>query len=249
MLRAMLHRIDVALLPAEAASMACDAFIVVDVLRATTTIAALFDAGVRRLYVAGAIGTARDLGSGGRLLFGEVGGLAPEGFDFGNSPVQAAGAHVAGREAVLFTTNGTLAICAVAGRAAVYTGAITNAAAVAAHVAARQESVVVVCAGTDAGTRFTLEDVSGAGELVAALASAAPGVQIGDAARLVLEAWRTWPGGSGAMVRAATHARTLESLGLGADIDFALRSGVSQAVPLLAAHGAGWAALAPAEQR
>ena len=112
----MLERIDLAMLPAEAEAMPSEAYIVVDVLRATTTIATLFAGGMTSLIAAGRQELARHLAAAeGRLLMGEVGGLPPAGFDFGNSPVEAAAAPVAGRGGVLFTTNGTAALCLLAG--------------------------------------------------------------------------------------------------------------------------------------
>src|SRR5688572_26821218 len=120
----MLKRIDVAVLPAEALSITADAYVVVDVLRASTTIAALFGRGLSDLVVVDDIEAARQLAAReSRLLFGEVGGLRPDGFDYGNSPVEAQAAAVADRGAVLFTTNGTPALCSLGDRAAVYAGA------------------------------------------------------------------------------------------------------------------------------
>src|SRR5688572_14582039 len=104
--------VDVAVLPSEASAIEADCYVVVDLLRATTTIAALFDARLRDLVVTGDIETAREVARrDGRLLFGEVGGLPPEGFDFGNSPLEVMAADLAGKDGVLFTTNGTLALC------------------------------------------------------------------------------------------------------------------------------------------
>ncbi len=86
-----MERLDVALLPSEALAIAADCYVVVDVLRATTTIATLFAHGLERLTCADDIerarGIARDRGA---LLFGEVQGLPPEGFDHGNSPAEIA---------------------------------------------------------------------------------------------------------------------------------------------------------------
>ncbi len=233
----MLDRIDVAFLPAEAALFDAATFIVVDLFRATTNIATLFAAGVTRLTAAATIEDARALAAARRaLLCGEVGGLAPAGFDLGNSPVEARTAAVAGREAVLFTTNGSRALCAVAGRGEVIAGAFANLTAVAEFVAAREGHVVLVCAGDAGGRRFSLDDCVGAGAFVRAFTALAPGAALGDAARL---AART----SIDDARGSHHAGLLRDLGLGADVDFALLRDTSRAVPLVSSAGAGWAAL------
>jgi len=233
----MLERIELALLPAEAAAIATKAYIVVDVLRATTTIATLFARGMTSLVAAGRIELARELAaSEHRLLMGEVHGLPPEGFDFGNSPVEAAAAPVAGRGGVLFTTNGTAALCLLAGRGAVFAGAAANATALAAYVAARYASATVVCAGNGAGARFSLEDFAAAGMIVGALSDAAPGAALGDAAALA----RHTPDLAD-LIGLSEHAALVRTLGLGDDVEFCARLDISAAVPMVVACGEGWA--------
>lgn len=129
--------VDVALVPAFLPRMpgvrANTVYIVVDVIRATTTLCVLFERGCRCVVLAPGIEAARRArreDSPGTLLAGEVGGLAPAGFDFGNSPGELAAADVAGRTVIFATTNGTQALRACLGGRAVYAGAFRNAAAV-----------------------------------------------------------------------------------------------------------------------
>ena len=249
----MTKRLDVALLPSEAAAMEADAFLVIDVLRATTTIATLFEGGIADLLVVDTIDAARGrAGAEGRVLFGEVGGLPPEGFDYGNSPAEAATVELRGRGVALFTTNGTGALCGVAGRGEAGSAAFANAGA-AARWAAGYERVALVCAGNSGGKRFALEDFAAAARLVQLIARESPGLELGDAAGMAAEASRyeDWiaPGlpqrtdRSARLVAGAHHARGLKALGLDADIAFAAREDTSQAVPLVVDHGEGWALL------
>ncbi len=249
----MTRRIEVALLPAEAAAIEADAFLVIDVLRATTTIAALFAGGLAELLVLDRLEAARERARAeGRILFGEVGGLPPAGFDHGNSPADAATLALDGRRAALFTTNGTRALCGVAGRGAVAAAAFANAAA-AARWAAGFERVALVCAGAAGGERFALEDFAAAARLVQLIARERPGVELGDAAGLAAEAtgYEDWiapglpqrTGRSARLVAGARHARALKALGLTADIAFAAREDTSQALPLVVERGEGWALL------
>ena len=249
----MTKRLDVALLPSEAAAMEADAFLVIDVLRATTTIATLFEGGLADLLVVDTIEAARERARAeGRVLFGEVGGLPPEGFDHGNSPAEAATLALAGKGAALFTTNGTRALCGVAGRGAVATAAFANAPA-AARWAAAYERVALVCAGNTGGKRFALEDFAAAARLVQLIARESPGLDLGDAAGVAAEAsgYEDWiapglpqrTGRSARLVAGAHHARGLKALGLDADIAFAAREGTSEAVPRMVEHGEGWALL------
>jgi 2-phosphosulfolactate phosphatase len=129
--------LDVAVTPAFAApeprARHATTFIVVDVIRATTTLSVLFERGCRRALIAPGIveaRTYRDKSGRDVLLAGEAGGVAPPGFDFGNSPAELATAPVAGKEIVFATTNGTRALRVCTGGWAVYTGAFRNARAV-----------------------------------------------------------------------------------------------------------------------
>ena len=226
---AVVNRLDLALLPSEAASTRADCFVVVDVLRATTTVAALFAAGLSQLLVVDDIDLARRSATDGRLLFGEVRGLRPPGFDYGNSPVEASTAPVAGREGVLFTTNGTTALRRLAGLGALFAGALVNAASIAVAVAPF-EHVTVVCAGSLGGVSFALDDFAAASAIVASIAAQAPAARLGDAARLGQDL-AAKPGWASETIRSSHHADVLHKLGLDADVDYACRSSVLDVAP------------------
>jgi len=89
-------------------------YIVIDVIRATTTIAVMFDQGATRVFVAGSVEEAREaaLKMPGSLLCGERDVKPLPGFDYGNSPVQFSQLDLSGRELILTTTNGTRAFYA-----------------------------------------------------------------------------------------------------------------------------------------
>jgi 2-phosphosulfolactate phosphatase len=236
--------VDVAILPAEALALEADCYIVVDVLRATTTIATLFERGLADLIVCNDIQLARDRARDeARILFGEVGGLPPEGFDHGNSPVEADSLPISGKRAVLFTTNGTSALCALGMRGMVLTGALSNATAVA-RFAGDYRRVVVVCAGNGGGAGFSIEDFVAAGAIVKLLSHSEAPPALGDAALLAREI-------SGDLRKIATskHARALAALGLSEDILFATQPDTSTAVPHVAETGPGWARLVNAATR
>jgi 2-phosphosulfolactate phosphatase len=252
-LQVVTKQIDLALLPREALSLEADAFVLVDVLRATTTIAAMFAAGAARVTAVSELTAALALAQRqGALLFGEVGGLPPAGFDYGNSPLQARAAPLAGLGAVLFTTNGTRALCALAGRGAVAAGSLANATAVAAW-AAGYERVAFVCAGEASGERFALEDFAAAAVLLRGLLQASAGAEVGDAGRLALETGRydDWlraglpqqTKASARLIAGAGHAQALSRLGLAADVQFATRLDTAVCVPVAVEWGDGWVAL------
>lgn len=233
----MPRRIDIAMTPGEALLLPPgDCYLVIDALRATTTIATLFDRGLGRLTVVSRLEAGRALKKPGVLLFGEEGGLRPDGFDYGNSPVEAAGLEVTGCEAALVTSNGTVALCAVASRGITAAVALANLSAVSA-LAANHDSVVIVCAGNGGATRFSLEDFAVACALVQKLAASGE-VELGDAAALAREVAEP-----ARFLRSSSHAGILRSLGLADDIEFAARLDSSRAVPVVTSFGDGWAVL------
>ncbi len=233
--------VDVALLPAEAAHASADCYVVIDLLRATTTMAVALSRGARRVHVVPTVEEARACRHLG-LLAGEVRGLPPEGFDFGNSPCELLHAPLAGKDLVLATTNGTKAIVAVAGRGAVLAASFANLSA-AAQAASRYERVLVVCAGTEGTRRFALEDAVAAGALVSRLLREAPQARLGDGGLLALQLTAGEPLPN--LVRRAQHARYLESIGLAEDVAFCTKVDVVGVVPVLESREGSVATFAP----
>ena len=144
--------------------------VVIDVLRATTTIVTAMAAGasevIPRATVEEARAEAARLDPRHTLLGGERHALRIDGFDLGNSPAEYTPERVAGRSIVFTTTNGTRAMarCGRAGR--VLLGAFVNASAVLEKIAGA-DRVNLLCAGTDGG--MSNDDVLFAGMLVARL--------------------------------------------------------------------------------
>lgn len=164
--------------------------IVVDVIRATTTILHALAGGFAEVWCVGTVEEARaasqELGSSG-VLAGEREGIAPPGFALGNSPLAFAEPPAAGQTLILTTTNGTAAIIrAVGGSGEVLVGALVNLRACATAAAelalARGAHVVVCCAGVSG--RTCLDDTYVAGLLVSELGARLPDYRATDAARL-----------------------------------------------------------------
>lgn len=228
----MLERLDIAMTPAEALLLLpADCYVVIDALRATTTIATLFGRGLRQLTAVSNLDAGRALRRPGVLLFGEQGGLRPDGFDYGNSPVEAAALDLQGREAVLVTSNGTVALCAVASRGVTVTASLANLSAVC-NFAANYSSVVVVCAGNAGATRFSLEDFATAAAVVQSLNRTAPEAVLGDGALLGLQVAEP-----ARLLAVSSHSNILRDLGLSSDIEFAMHLDSSSATPVVTSVG------------
>jgi 2-phosphosulfolactate phosphatase len=132
--------------------MAGGTVVVIDVLRAATTIVYALAAGAAAVVPCLEVEDARRLAAefppGGAVLGGERGGLPIDGFGLGNSPAEYSPDRVAGKTVLLTTTNGTRAMyrCRLAKR--VLVGAFVNAAAVLEQLAG-PGPIHLVCSGTN----------------------------------------------------------------------------------------------------
>ena len=165
--------VTVALSPRTVPAVDRSVCIVLDVLRASSTMLAMFEAGASALYLAATPEEAATTAAGDReahWVCGERDGLRPEGFDFGNSPCELAEARLDGRRVVYVTSNGTNALRAVAAAPLVLVGTPRNEVAVTrlAQREARERGLdlLIVCAGDEGGYALSLEDAFVAGMLV-----------------------------------------------------------------------------------
>ncbi len=166
-------KIDVILLPKETAALdlSDSVCIVLDIFRATTTIVTALANGCKAITPALSIENAQDLASQmeGVLFAGERQSIKIEGYEFGNSPFEFCKEKVTGRNIVMTTTNGTIAIKAAEKAYRTFIGSFVNAKAVARQVKQYGKDIVIICAGTDG--LFSLEDTLCAGLLIQLLKS------------------------------------------------------------------------------
>jgi 2-phosphosulfolactate phosphatase len=203
--------------------------VVIDLLRASTTILAALSNGARCVIPSGDVATAKriaaDLPRADVLLGGERGGVRIEGFDLDNSPASYTSARVSDKTIVFTTTNGTAALLRAQAADRVLVGSLINRRAVAQELADDKRAVHLVCAGTDGCV--TSEDLLTAGAIAAELEA-----RIGETSSrddLALVARDLWVAESSsidrlrAALRQSRGGRNLVELGFDADIDFAAR--------------------------
>ncbi len=211
--------------------------VVIDVLRATSTITLALASGYERVLVAGSIDAARDLRGPGRVLAGEVGCARAPGFDLGNSPEETL--NPGAPDLVLATTNGAPAIVGSAEVAdEVIAASLLNLDAVLAHLDAADD-ILLVCAGTDG--RVSIEDVYLAGRISAALEG-----ERTDAARVAEAVAASYPSALDAL-EASAGSVGLRREGLEADIAFCAQESIVDAVPRLSSANGSIAVLTPAK--
>jgi 2-phosphosulfolactate phosphatase len=243
-------QLDVALTPGLIAPAKASVCIVVDVLRASSACVAMFDAGAECVAIAESTDQARALRSHSlpaALLCGEVGGLPPEGFDYGNSPVEFASLDLSGSNLVLATSNGTRALHAVADAPAVLVGCLQNRAAVCAAAidAARRFStgIVIICAGNEYGTSFSLDDAFTAGAMIDLLGErlgSGEELSYTDAAQVSRRLFLSYDCDATGAFRDSSHGRILLGLGFIPDLEWCGRMDASASVPFLSRHPGGF---------
>jgi len=202
--------------------------IVVDVLRATSTITQALASGYRRVLCCAEIDEARELAKteGPAKLAGERRLEHIEGFDFGNSPSEVAG-EPAVETLILSTTNGTRLLVDAASRfERVYVGSLLNLEAVAAAARETGEDVAVLCAGVLG--QLTLDDAYCAGRIAQTL-----GGTPADSATLGIRLVESFPSALDGL-RASWSAGNLRRHDLAADIDWCARESVLDVVPRFA---------------
>jgi 2-phosphosulfolactate phosphatase len=181
------REVQVHLLPqlAPPGRLACGLAVVIDVLRATTTVIHALAAGCTDVRPCAEVEEARTLAGSMRagrvLLGGERGGRPLDGFDLGNSPREYTARACRGTTLVLTTTNGTRAMLRAAEADRVLVAGFVNYSAVCEQLRQDERPVHIVCAGTEGAV--TLEDTLLAGALVDYLAEAGE-VCLNDSARL-----------------------------------------------------------------
>ena len=234
-------------------------YIVVDVIRATTTLAVMFEHGVRRVLVARDVDAARAVRATQptAILAGEVNAVAPPDFDHGNSPQEWSAVDVADREVLFSTSNGARGLHAAIGGGPVFAGSLRNASAVcsAALGAARELAtptqggiVTIVCSGL--GSRPADDDSLCAGWLIQTLQGLArrdhTPAELGPGAPRALDllaaqradydqgddvAPRAW---LAAAMRKTPAAQAVLAAGLGSDLAWCADVDASTTVPMVA---------------
>jgi len=221
-------RVDVVFTPDEAGEAATG--VVIDVIRATSTICQALDAGFARVYCAAEVEEARalrdELGEG--VLGGERNNVLIPGFDLGNSPREYV--DPAGETLVLSTTNGTRAVIEAARRCErVLVASLLNLSAVVESARAPADDVLVVCAGVQGA--LALDDAFVAGRIVQLL-----GWERTDSAEAAARLVTTWSGAEEAFRASKSGRNLLENAPeLEEDISFCARESALDVVPRLAA--------------
>lgn len=212
-----------------------DVYIVLDVMRATTTMTVMFDQGARRVLAAQTLEQAREAIQKvpDRLLCGERYAKTPSGFDYNNSPAQFAQIDLSGRDLILTTSNGTRALFACPEQSTRLAGSFYNAQAVVSDALTlaqeRDCNISMVCAGEYG--YFSLEDTACAGYLALELLRQHPSCQVRDSVHAAIALHESYP--APRLLEHAQSADHLRASGQERDLEFCIRKNASDCVPAI----------------
>lgn len=234
-------RIDVVFGPGGAAPpfVTGRAVAVIDVLRASSVIAAALHHGARHVVPLESadevITRAKQLDRSETVLAGERRMLPIEGFDLGNSPLEFTREKVEGKTILFTTTNGTAALAGLSGAREVLIASYVNFSAVARALRAATKQgadVTLLCAGRD--RMFSLEDAACAGRFVKAIVRRATTAALGDGAVACLLLEKRYGDNIARLFGDAEHGRALADAGFGADLEDCARLDAYPVLPVFA---------------
>lgn len=233
-------QIDVAFTPGEVQALASKVCIVVDVVRATSSLTVIMSKKPRKVILTTTIQKATRLASQQTihpLLCGERKGLQPEGFDYGNSPRKFFEADLKDRVIIFTSSNGTRAVADLVIAPHVFLGCFLNASAVVkkAYETAHTNNmdVLFVCAGRE--EKFAIDDAYCTGFLVSRLMSliaSGENFALGDGAQAALGIFGYYRDDRRLLEMSGAGKAVIE-IGLADDLTFLLQRDLIDCVPEL----------------
>jgi 2-phosphosulfolactate phosphatase len=210
---------------------------IVDVLRASTTVATALGNGAKTVIplegVDEVIFRSKEFARSQILLAGEQKMLPISGFDIGNSPRAFTPEVVEGKTILITTTNGTRTLLGVQGARDIVIASYVNFTAVLALMkvaASSNTDIAIICAGEEGS--FTLEDAACAGRYVRAIPKRADSVVPNDAASASVLIERKYGDNIAKVFKESSHGQALESAGFGDDLAAAAEVDAYPVVPV-----------------
>jgi 2-phosphosulfolactate phosphatase len=206
--------------------------VVIDALRATTTMTVGFENGAAAFIPVATVEEARDLVAKNPdfLLAGERRALPLDGFHLGNSPRDYRPQKVKGKTIVMTTTNGTRALVVARGGAEVFIGSFLNLSALVDRLVEAERDVVIACSGEK--DLFCLEDTVCGGAIVEQLEKTGLPLVKTDAASAAKILYEQCEGNVYGMLCTCEWGAYLEGIGLGKDVRVCAQVDSSKLVPV-----------------
>ena len=203
--------------------------VVVDILRATSSICTAFANGVNRIIPVSTVDEARQKKDEGYVVASERDGYVLDFADFGNSPFNFSAEKVKGKDIVYSTTNGTRCINMSSHSKEVLIGSFLNLSALTNYLLKQDAPVLIFCASWK--DRFSLEDTVFAGALAERLLQSGKYETICDAVTASIDLWSLAKDDLNAYVLKAAQKGRLASKGLDDCIEFCHQMDFTNLVP------------------
>ncbi len=204
--------------------------VLVDILRATTTICTAVANGAEAIIPVASHEEARQLKSEGFLVATERDGVQLDFADFGNSAFSFTRDAIRGKTLVYCTTNGTRALEMAKSASSIAIGAFINISAVSEWLAGQQKNVVILCSGWK--NKFCLEDTLFAGALTERLLNTGLFRSDCDSAHASMDLWHLAEGDVLGYVEKAAQRHRLKKLGLDDVIPYSFECDQVKVVPV-----------------
>lgn len=203
--------------------------VTVDILRATTSLCAAFQAGAAEVIPLSSLDELSSYRALGYTLAAERGGSKVADAECGNSPTEYLSMNLNGRRLAYSTTNGTVAILAAAQAGRTLVGAFANISALADRLVSEANDVVVLCSGWL--NSASLEDTLFCGALASRLLVSGRFQPSDDATAIAIRLWLLAHDDPYAFCADATHVQRLQRMGCDRDIRFAFQLDTCPVVP------------------
>ncbi len=204
--------------------------VLVDILRATTSICTAFENGVLRILPVDSLGEAKAMKERGFLVASEQDGQKLDFADFGNSAFNFTSEAIGGKTLVYCTTNGTRALEIAKPAKKIAIGAFINLSALANWLESQKSNVVILCSGWK--NKFCLEDTIFAGALAENLLGKAGFESHCDSAVAAIDLWHTAKNDLLGYIEKAAHRHRLKRLGLDDVVPFSFQIDQTDVVPV-----------------
>jgi 2-phosphosulfolactate phosphatase len=207
--------------------------VVIDVLRASSTIITALTNGAKEIVPVGtvefAVKVSGGIFGGQTLLGGERNTKKIEGFALGNSPSEYTKEIVSGKSIVFYSTNGSRAIVKAKYSANLFVCSFNNLSALANHLKKLNEDVIILCSGNN--NLFNLEDSVCAGMLINELAAGNKKTELTDSSTGAMILFKAFGKNIFKMLSEADHGQLLINNGFEADLKACAELDNSEVIP------------------
>ena len=205
--------------------------IVVDILRASTSICTAFMNEAEAVIPVGTLEEAMEYKKRGFLVAAERDGIVRDFADFGNSPFNFTRERVSGKQIVYSTTNGTQAITLASSGYQTLIGSFLNISAIVSHLKEMNRDVLVLCAGWK--NKFNLEDSLFAGAIVDQLTADPNFHSICDSSQAARDLWLLAKDDLLGYVEKAAQRHRLKKNGLDNVLEYCHSLDLTDIIPVL----------------